>query len=184
MEMRRIKRTALKEISPEAKLICGLIAREPHISGAEELLEKTFGKIDSASEVISFDFSDYYEPEMGKELLRRWVSFEGTIGQPEIVRAKLKAIGMERDLASPDGKRTVNLDAGYVSASKLVLASTKNFSHRIYLWGGIFAEIALIFEHGSFEPLRWTYPDYRTEVAVEYFKRVRKLFLRSRQGGL
>lgn len=176
--MRSPGKTALKEISPEAKLICGIIARKPSIPRAEELLEEAFGRIDSRSELISFDFTDYYEPEMGGELLKRWVSFEGRIAQPEIVRMKLKAIGMERNLAGSDGRRTVNLDPGYVSASKLVLVSTKNFSHRVYLWGGIFAEVTLVFEHGSFAPLRWTYPDYRTEGAMEYFGMVRELFLR------
>ncbi|TET77778.1 DUF4416 family protein [candidate division TA06 bacterium] len=176
--MKGQKRTVLEEISPEAKLICGLIGKEVALSSAQRLLEDAFGKIDTRSELINFDFTDYYEPEMGKDLLREWVSFEGTFLQPEIVRAKLKAIGMERDMAEADGRRRVNLDPGFVSGSKLVLASTKNFSHRIYLWGGIFAEVTLIFEHGSFIPMRWSYPDYRTDNAIKYFERTRELFLR------
>ena len=174
------KRTVLEEISPEAKLICGLIGKEADLSAARKLLQEAFGKIDSRSEVFNFDFTDYYEPEMGKDLLREWVSFEGTFSQPEIVRAKLKTIGMERDLANADGRRRVNLDPGFISGSKLVLASTKNFSHRIYLWGGIFAEVTLVFEHCSFIPLRWSYPDYRADTAIEYFEKTRELFLRLR----
>jgi hypothetical protein len=175
--MKGQKRTVLEEISPEAKLVCGLIGKEADLFSAQRLLEEAFGRIDTRSELINFDFTDYYEPEMGKNLLREWVSFEGPFSQPEIVRAKLKAVGMERDLANAEGKRRVNLDPGFVSGAKLVLASTKNFSHRIYLWGGIFAEVTLIFEHGSFIPLRWSYPDYRTDAAIKYFERTRELFL-------
>ncbi len=175
--MRNPEKTYLEEISPDAKLICGLIARPADLSAAEKLLSRSFGGADTRSEVIDFTFTDYYEEEMGKNLARRWMSFQRDFTQSEIVRTKLKTIGLERELAYPDGRRSVNFDPGYVTASKLVLASTKDFSHRIYLWGGIFAEVTLVFEHGSFVPLRWTYPDYRTNTALSYFKDVRKLFL-------
>jgi hypothetical protein len=182
--MSLLDESALKEISPEAKLICGLIGRMEVFSAAEALLQATFGKIDGRSEVIQFGFTDYYQAEMGRDLSRQWVSFEGTITQAEIVRAKLKTIGMERELADSSGKRRVNLDPGFVSGAKLVLASTKDFSHRIYLWGGIFAEVTLIFEHGSFVPLKWSYPDYQTDTAMEFFKSARNSFLRAVPGGL
>lgn len=173
----------LKEISPEAKLICGLLARKEYFSAAETQLENAFGTIDGRSEIIAFTFTDYYEPEMGDGLSRQWVSFEGAIAQSEIVKAKLRTIGIERELADSSGKRRVNLDPGFVCGSRLVLASTKDFSHRIYLWGGIFAEVTLIFEHGSFVPLRWSYPDYRTETATAFFKSARSVFLEAGAGG-
>lgn len=171
--------TILREISPSAKLVCGIIARRRSLVEAQSVLEGAFGEIDSRSDIADFDFTDYYEEEMGKELVRMWISFYGRASQPEIVRAKLKAIGLERDLCDESGRRTANLDPGYVTGSKLVLASTKNFSHRVYLWGGIFAEVTLVFEHGSFTPLKWTYPDYRTNLAIDYFNRVRAAFLKA-----
>jgi hypothetical protein len=170
-------RSSLVEISPDAKLICGLIGKAEDLSVAEKLLCDFLGEADTKSEAIDFVFTDYYEEEMGWNLVRKWISLKRDFTQPEIVRTKLKTIGVERELAFPDGRRRVNLDPGYVTGSKLVLASTKDFSHRIYLWGGIFAEVTLLFEHGSFVPLRWTYPDYRTNTALLYFKDVRRVFL-------
>jgi hypothetical protein len=182
MDVADPERSVLCEIAPQAKLVCGIIATQDSIPEAEAALAGAFGEIDHRSEIIPFRFSDYYLKEMGSDLSRRWVSFTRSFSQPELVRTKLKAIGLERGFAGPDGRRSVNLDPGYLTGSKLVLASTKNFSHRIYLWGGIFAEVTLVFEHGSFVPLRWTYPDYRTELAIGYFNQVRGDFLRAEKG--
>lgn len=178
MAVEGTSKTVLEEIGPEAKLICGVIARDDTLPRIEIILERTFGKVDSKCEPMEFAFTNYYEKEMGTGLWRTWVSFEGGISQSEIVRSKLKAIGLERELVDGEGNRTTNLDPGYLTGSKLVLASTKNFSHRIYLWGGIFGEVTLVFEHGSFIPLKWTYPDYRTDHAISYFNGVREDFLR------
>jgi len=175
-------RTVLSEIGPEAKLICGIIAPEERIGEAQDTLVTAFGGVDSKSGIAPFDFTDYYEKEMGAGLARGWVSFSRGFSQPELVRAKLRAIGLERKLAGADGNRSANLDPGYLTGSKLILASTKNFSHRIYLWGGIFAEVTLLFERGTFVPLRWTYPDYRTTSAIDYFNQVRADFLSGNKG--
>jgi len=108
---------------------------------------------------------------MGKELIRQWVSFSQLIKEDEIKDIKLKTIQLEKLLANKDGRRNVNIDPGYVSLSKLVLASTKNYAHRIYLGDGIFAEITLIYRKGMFRPLEWTYPDYRQN--TKFFEEVR-----------
>jgi len=156
-----------------AKLICGLIAN------SKEMLEKgitglkeNFGDIDRRSKIIPFDFTDYYEKEMGKGLIREWVSFLKPIKEDNIKDIKLKTIELEKHFASKNGRRSVNIDPGYVSLSKLVLASTKNYAHRIYLGDGIFAEVTLIYKKGAFQPLEWTYPDYRQN--TRFFEEVRE----------
>lgn len=157
----------------QATLICGLIANsEEMLKKGITVLEKNFGNIHKRSEIIAFDFTDYYEKEMGKALIRQWVSFINPVKEDEIKNFKLKTTKLEKRLAKKDGRRNVNLDPGYVSLSKLVLVSTKDYSHRIYLGDGIFAEITLIYREGRFEPLEWTYPDYRQN--ANFFEEVRK----------
>ena len=83
---------------------------------------------------------------------------------------------MEEALAS-DGKRRINLDPGYISQSKLVLATTKNHGHRIYLGKGIYAEVTLRYRNKAFRPWEWTYPDYRTEEYVEILEEIRSIYV-------
>jgi hypothetical protein len=89
---------------------------------------------------------------------------------------------MEMNLQRPDGQpgRGINLDPGYINGAQLVLATTKNYSHRLYLDQGIYGEVTLIFRKGNFQALPWTYPDYKTDLAYAYFKSVRQLFLTQR----
>ncbi|HID93519.1 MAG TPA: DUF4416 family protein [bacterium (Candidatus Stahlbacteria)] len=157
----------------EAKLICGVIANsEWMLEKVIAVLKENFGDIDKRSKMIPFDFTNYYEKEMGKGLIREWVSFLKPIKEDEIKNIKLKTIKLEKWLANKDGSRNVNIDPGYVSLSKLVLASTKDYAHRIYLGDGIFAEITLIYRKGAFQPLEWTYPDYRQN--TRFFEEVRE----------
>jgi len=151
-----------------AKLIAGLIFLPPYLEQVIHKLEDTFGPITLRSEIIPFDKTDYYEPEMGKGLMRQWVAFKILIEQDEIVEIKLKTNELER-LWMENGKRRVNIDPGYITESKLVLVTTKNYSHRIYLRDGIYGEVTLIYRRKQgFEPLPWTYPDYRLETALKF----------------
>jgi len=163
-----------------ARLIAGLIAVD---DGALELpiepLESEFGPVDLRSGVIPFDFTDYYEKEMGARLKRQLTSFERLIDPAALADAKLFTNGLEMKLAaeSPDGpKRRVNIDPGYLTEAKLVLASAKDFSHRIYLRDGIFAEVTLHFRKGDWHPWPWTFPDYATEPYRAFFREARARF--------
>jgi hypothetical protein len=162
------------------KLMCGIIAlNEEQLGRAKKKLRESFGDIDLESEVVPFAFTDYYEKEMGKGLLRQFVSFAALIDPGSIAGIKLTTNGVEKTIAKDyvgASNRPVNLDPGYVAASKLVLASTKDFSHRIYLGRGIYAEVTLIFRRGHFEPLEWTYPDYRTEGHRRFFEKIRSTY--------
>jgi hypothetical protein len=117
---------------------------------------------------------------MGEGLLRRFASFERLIGPEEIVHLKLLTNDLEhritRDCALPDDRRLVNLDPGYVALSKLLLATTKDGSHRVYLRDGVYAESTLHYRHGRWESWPWTYRDYADPRYHAFFERVRECY--------
>jgi hypothetical protein len=159
-----------------AKLVMGLLARD------HDLLEKcrgecarVLGAIDLRSATIPFEFTTYYEEEMGKGLLRQWVSYEALCDPGELPAVKHRTNQIER-LFAVEQKRTVNLDPGYLTESRLVLASTKDFAHRIYLGKGVYGELTLTYHRGTFFPLEWTYPDYRILAATDFFQAVRNRY--------
>jgi hypothetical protein len=143
------------------------------------ILKKEFSveEIDLQSEIINFDFSNYYNEEMGEELYRYWISFSPSVQLSEVYKLKILSNEIEKKYFSDDnGNRKVNLDPGYVDGSKLVLFSTKNYSHRVYIGEGIFAEVTLLYKHKQFHILEWTYPDYKTSTAIEFFSKVREVY--------
>ena len=138
-------------------------SRRDWLDAAAEALERAFGAVDEASETMDFDFTHYYDEQMGSPLVRRFVSFAEARPPDTLVEAKLRTQAIEADFAGRFGgalARPINLDVGYVESSKLVLASMKNFSHRVYLGRGVYAEVTMLYRHGRWEPLPWTFPDY------------------------
>jgi len=164
---------------PPVKLIMGMISADADLfPSAESLLSQEFGSVDFCSDVMSFDYTDYYIKEMGADLTRKFVSFERLIQPDEIVQIKHRTNELEREFLNPETRRRqVNLDPGYVSAAKLVLASTKDHIHRIYLRDGIYAEITLRMEKKSFRAWQWTYPDYRSEEYIRIFNEIRRIYM-------
>ncbi|MDZ7294224.1 MAG: DUF4416 family protein [candidate division KSB1 bacterium] len=147
---------------------------------ARRLLQERFGEIVLESEHYPFDFTTYYEDEMGTSLRKYFVSFAELIQPEDLVDAKLCTNAMEQELATA-GKRNVNLDPGYLECAKVVLATTKDYGHRIYLGRGIYGDLHLRYRHGHFEPLEWTYPDYRQPLSLEFFAKVREWYLNTRK---
>ena len=164
---------------PPVKLIMGMIAADANIfSSVEALLSQKFGHVDFWSDDIPFNYTDYYTKEMGPNLVRKFVGFEKLIQPEEIVEIKIFTNSLEERLFYPNTRRRrVNLDPGYVSAAKLVLASTKDHIHRIYLRDGIYAEITLRMEKKTFRPWQWTYPDYRSEEYIGIFNEIRRIYM-------
>ncbi len=163
------------KIPPPGKVIIGIITRNLDIVKlAQGFLEKKLGPVQEKSPVIDFDFTDYYEVEMGKNLLRLWLSFDRLVIPDKLLEIKLAVMEIEEKFLDANGKRRINLDPGILTLCKLVLATTKNYYHRIYLGKGIHAEVTLFYRHNNFEPLDWTYPDYRTDTAINFFKLMRK----------
>lgn len=162
---------------PPAKLIVGLIYRDPEpIARAKEGLAQRYGPVEQESPVISFDFTRYYEPEMGPDLERQYLSFERLILCEELPEIKLFSNSLEAALSDPSGHRRVNIDPGYLSLDLMVLATTKNPGHRPYLGQGIYAELTYRFVRGSFRPLEWTYLDYRSQLSLDFFNQVRQSY--------
>ena len=171
-----------KKISKPAPvmLVAGVLAQTPALAdAAEAALEREFGSMSRRSPDVPFDYTDYYEPEMGPKLTRRWVAFARLIEPDRLAAAKLATNRLELEFTE-EGRRKVNLDPGLLSLHSLVLATTKDFAHRIYLGDGIFAEVTLLFESGEFRALPWTYPDYKSATCLEFLVQCREQMLKTR----
>ena len=169
---------------PPVKLIVGIItAVSDLLPGVHQQLVKQFGRVDFVSDLLPFDYTNYYEAEMGKNLKRQFVSFEKLISAEELASTKCFSNAVESEFAKGDTTpRPVNLDPGYISAAKLVLASTKDHAHRIHLQDGIYAEITLKFYRKTFQPWEWTYPDYRTPGYINIFNHIRRIYMEQLKG--
>jgi hypothetical protein len=139
-------------------------------------METILGPVEDKSEAYPFSFTSYYTDEMGKDLMKQFLSFVRTIHPEKLPGIKQRTNELEEKW-STDGKRKVNLDPGYLTGSKLVLASTKDFAHRIFLGEGIYGDLQLQFRHNKFWPEAWTFPDYQTDLALGFFTRVRARFV-------
>ena len=160
-----------------AKLIIGILAKEKKIVvPVASALSSQFGEIDLVSAWMKFNYSRYYEPEMGFPLVRRMFAFKQLIEQSELASIKNATNQIEKTYSS-DGKRGANIDPGYLLHERFVLASGKNFSHRIYIGLGIYADLTLIYQKGSFQRLAWTYPDYSDQPVLTFLEQVRSKYV-------
>ncbi|MEW6027046.1 MAG: DUF4416 family protein [Planctomycetota bacterium] len=197
-----------KIISPApVKLFVGvLVSDRPYFKAVVEKLTSLFGAIDltTADEGIPFTFTDYYAAEMGANIRRFFLSFDKLIKPDSIAEIKIRTNELEEAIArevksaphlslEPGRSRSsgqersalprpINLDPGYLTAGKIILATTKDYAHRIYIKDGIYAEITLQYRSGQegargWTALPWTYPDYRTKEYLDFFERMRKIYL-------
>jgi hypothetical protein len=151
-----------------AKLIVGLLFSDFGVQLRALLaLEGLFGPMDFLSEPIPFHYTTYYDEEMGGGIFRQWGSFVRLVQPGSLTDVKLLTNRAEIELSS-ENKRRVNIDPGILSKERLVLATGKNFTHRIYLRDGIYADLTLIYQKGAFQPLPWTFPDYREARLLHY----------------
>lgn len=158
----------------DVKLICGMISADAGLfDRAAEALAEEFSPVELRSEVMPFDFTHYYDTEMGSPLWRQFLAFETPVSPEMLAAAKVATNRIEAEFATrltrtpvrvPQDERRparpINLDVGYVDESKLILASMKDFSHRIYLSQGVYAELTLMYHKGRWDALGWTFPDY------------------------
>ena len=162
------------------KLIIGMISNDPDlIMKMEKTLEWKFGKIDFRTSLLDFAYTDYYAPEMGQNLKRQFISFRKLVNPETLPKLKHYTNRLERGMSRERGKpsRRINIDPGYVTDAKLIMATTKDNAHRVYLYGGVFAEITLRFVDRSYQPWEWTYRDYQTKEYVDIFNEIRKIYL-------
>jgi hypothetical protein len=161
------------------KLICGMIGPDHDLMlRARKLMTHAFGETDLVSEVWPFTFTHYYDAEMGPDLKRWFVSFAELISPERIAEIKRLTMQIEARMTDeclhPPDQRVVNLDPGYMDLGKLVLATTKDQAHRIYLQQGIYAEVTLWFTHGKWTTWPWTYADYAAETYHPFLMQVRQ----------
>ena len=158
-------------------LFTGMIAQSEEIfSLAESELKMSFGEVFYQSPIYPWDHSDYYEEEIGRDLKRRFLFFAEPILPDRLSDVKIKTNrieGLFLNKTGKNGKRMINIDPGYMNMAKVVLATTKDFSHRIYLKDGIYAEVTLIYRGDSYCPLPYTFPDFRSEDYIRLFNSVR-----------
>ncbi len=160
-----------------AKPVIGLFMKEKSLlePAASELV-RMLGPADMVSAWLPFDYTDYYEPETGSPLFRRVFAFKELMQQDFLAEIKLMTNALELKFAE-NGKRRVNIDPGYMLHERFVLATGKNYSHRIYIGKGIYADLTLIYTKGSFQTLPWTYPDYADKTMFSFLGQVRNRYL-------
>jgi len=162
----------------KSKLFCGIIHSSEEVKQRSfAALEERLGKIDLISCVMPFDFSNYYNSEMGGNLKRFWVSFEKLVSVADLAEIKIFTNSVE-DRFALDAKRQINIDPGYITPANVVLATTKNYSHRIYLSNGIYGEVTTIYKKKGFIKLPWSYPDYLSKPATEFLLKARLYLLK------
>jgi len=158
----------------KAILFTGLLYHdETSLDEARQRLQNLFGRILFESPVLDWDYSEYYREELGWPLKRRFIFFESLINSATLPEIKLLTGEIEGAL-SIKGRRSINIDPGYLTLSKVVLASTKNYSHRVYMGKGIFAEVTLIYRDKRYRPHLFTYRDYASEAYIELFLKARR----------
>lgn len=170
----------IREVKP-VKFIVGILAISEELLGeARELIGTRLGPIESLSDVWPFTGSQYYAKEMSSALLRQFVSITEPADPAGLVEMKLASNQAELDDAakrSRGSNRAINLDPGYITPAKLVLATTKDYSHRVYLGRDIYAEATLHYHAGTWQAWPWTYPDYAASTYHEFFTQVRSRLL-------
>lgn len=161
---------APRRVSP---LVTVLATRPAWLAATRAPLEALLGPLALESQDFLFDGTAYYASTMGSPLLRRFYLFKERFDPGVLADWKLACNQMEEEFAtqfqSTDSnvpERPVNIDPGYIDGSKLVLASTKDFAHRIYLRDGIFAEITAGYRDNKWETYYFTFPDFK---AGHYF---------------
>ncbi len=149
--------------------------KEEFLKRAENILTDTYGKKVIETEPFELSYSRYYEKEMGEGLKKKFIALDTLIQKDTLIDIKIKCMQIE-DSFRIKGNRTVNIDPLYLDDYQVVVASKKDKGSRIYLGKGVFAELELLYHHGSFQPLIWTYLDYKSH--TEFFNQVRKYYLR------
>lgn len=167
---------------PVRFFVAVLAADERCLAAAARLLRERWGEPDLVSPRYPFAHTDYYAAETGPRIIRAFFSFPGGFAREELPERKNASNAMEKELAAALAdtglSRPVNLDPGYLALEKIVLASCKNFAHRLYLGQGVFGEVTLFYRGGRFEGAPWTFPDFLSGTYDAFFLEVRRALAR------
>lgn len=166
---------------PVLLLLAAFSRHDSALDGAWRRAAERWGPIALTSPAFAFEETAYYEPTMGAGLKKQFAVFEQLVDPGSLPEFKLEAIAWEAEVAAsgehPEA-RPLNLDPGYLTLGKLILASTKDYAHRIYLREGVHAEITLYWRRGKWEGHEWTFPDYRRADYHQFFTAARDYYQR------
>ncbi len=181
---------AIHPPQPVLRLVAVVSRHDTALDWAVERIGQTWGSETLKSSAFEFDDTNYYEAEMGIGLKKQFVASAALVDPAELVAWKHATNQWEAEFAATGDclePRPLNLDPGYIAEAKLVLASTKNHSHRIYQSRGIYAEITLGYRRAAgWLAMPWTYPDYKRTDFQEFFTQCRdhlRAQLRARPAG-
>lgn len=170
-------------IPSPARLLVSVIYRDEERFGRVlSAIREWFGEVTETSAAFPFDKTEYYGKEMGAPLYRKFVVVERLVPRDGLAEAKIRAEALENEFAV-DGRRTVNIDPGLLTEESFLLATGKNYSHRVYLRDGVFADLSLIYRKGGYQALPWTYPDIASEEVRAYLGGARERLREARKSG-
>nr|WP_319395449.1 DUF4416 family protein [uncultured Desulfobacter sp.] len=160
-----------------AKLVMSVFMKDKSVlAPVFDRLEDVGGAVDMISPWLDFDFTDYYYKEMGEPLFRRLIAFKPLVEQDALASIKLATNAIESDCLEQNN-RTINIDPGYLLSSRFILATGKEYSHRIYIGQKIYADLTLMYTKQGFKTLEWTYPDYASPAVLKFLGQVRQKYL-------
>ncbi len=162
------------EHSEPVLLFAGILYNDENcLNAAKKTLIENYGNCILETPSFHWNYSEYYNKEFGSNIMRTFMFFEKLISPEQIIEIKLKTNQIEESF-SGNNKRKINIDPGYLTLANVVLATTKNYSHRIYLGKGIYGEVTLIYKNNTYSPYIFTYQDYQEPKTVEMFLEARK----------
>jgi hypothetical protein len=173
---------AITQPSPVLLILAAFSRHGAAFDWARAQAEAAWGPVALESQRFPFDATDYYEASMGPGISKVFYAFERLIDPERLAELKLLTNAWEADYAGKGGHaetRPLNLDPGYLTPAKLVLASTKDHAHRMYLSRGIYAEVTLFYKHRQWQAREWTFPDYQRADYQQFFSQCRE-YLRAR----
>ncbi len=166
----------IRSPQPVKLIVPMLSAHTKLLEDAREALVARFGPTDLVSAHLPFEYTTYYRAELGASLQRQFLSFERLIDPGELAAIKTYSNMLEEEWRVEE-RRRVNLDPGYLTPAKLVLASTKDYAHRVYIGEGVYAEVTLAYRGGDFRSWPWTYPDYQSESYLCILRKIREIYM-------
>ena len=151
-------------------IIAIMYSKKETYNKVKQILEEKFGNVNKESSEYNFDqFTSFYEKEMGRNLVKRFLIFEKDIEKQDLIQIKKQTTEIEKEF-SVNEKRTINLDPGYLNEKELVLASfKKGTNYKEDLGQGVYAHKVLEFKDKEAIIFWHTFPDYRVKENQEFF---------------
>lgn len=168
--------SAARFIEPVVRFCAVITHHEAAREWAISRLADQWGKATNCSSEIPFEAGGYYTPSMGSGLKKSLIAVAGFADPGRLADWKKETNQWELEYTSAcqhEEERPLNLDPGYMTQAKLVLATTKDRDHRLYLRDGMFAEVTLTYVGKLWQHHRWTYPSYRTAEVAEFANQCR-----------